>query len=198
MSRAIGPYLDAAGMMGRRVAELHLALASDSHDPEFAPESYTSLYQRSAYQSMRNLQGSVMRQLNAHVDGLPEQLREPVRRLAAYQSGINACFEEFLKQRITVVRMRTHGDLHLGQVLSTGNDFVIIDFEGEPALSLPERRRKRSALRDVAGMLRSFSYAVFAARVAQNERAPMTSADRERMTAWARLWQTWSSWAFLR
>ena len=78
------------------------------------------------------------------------------------------------------------------------NDFFIIDFEGEPALSLPERRRKRSALRDVAGMLRSFSYAVFAAPVAQNERAPMTPADRERMTAWTWLWQTWSSWAFLK
>ena len=118
-----------------------------------------------------------MRQLDAHVEGLPEQLREPVRRFAAYQSGINACFEEFLKQRITVVRMRTHGDLHLGQVLSTGNDFVVIDFEGEPALSLPERRRKRSALRDVAGMIRSFSYAAFAAMSEQIERGPLSAVD---------------------
>jgi maltose alpha-D-glucosyltransferase / alpha-amylase len=194
----LGPYLDAAGMMGRRVAELHLALASDSHDPEFAPESYTSLYQRSAYQSMRNLQGSVMRQLNINVERLPEPLREPVRRLAGCQSEINAYFEEFLKQRITVVRMRTHGDLHLGQLLNTGNDFLVIDFEGEPALSLPERRRKRSALRDVAGMVRSFSYAAFAAMNEQLEHGPLSAVDGERMALWARSWQIWASWSFLK
>src|ERR1700719_2659219 len=85
------------------------------------------------------------------------------------------CFQAFLKRRVGAVGMRTHGDLHLGQILNAGKDFFIIDFEGEPALSLPERRRKRSALRDVAGMLRSLSYAVFAARAAQNERAPMTA-----------------------
>src|SRR6202051_5071501 len=84
------------------------------------------------------------------------------------------------------------------QILNGGKDFVIIDFEGEPALSLPERKRKRSALRDVAGMLRSFSYAVLAAKAAQLERGPITALDSERMTAWARLWQTWSSWAFLK
>src|ERR1700692_936001 len=84
------------------------------------------------------------------------------------------------------------------QILNAGKDFFIIDFEGEPALSLPERRRKRSALRDVAGMLRSFSYVVFAARAAQTERGPMTATDRERMRGWGRLWQTWASWAFLK
>jgi maltose alpha-D-glucosyltransferase/alpha-amylase len=194
----LGPYLDAAGLIGRRVAELHLALISDSHDPEFAPEPYTNLYQRSAYQSMRNLQGTVMRQLDARLAALPKDVRRLAQRLPEYQARITNCFEAFLKRRVTAVRMRTHGDLHLGQILNAGNDFFIIDFEGEPALSLPERRRKRSALRDVAGMLRSFSYVVFTARAAQIERGPVTAMDSDRMTAWARLWQTWSSWAFLK
>jgi maltose alpha-D-glucosyltransferase/alpha-amylase len=194
----LGPYLEAASLIGRRVAELHLALISDTRDPEFAPEPYTNLYQRSAYQSMRNLQGAVMRQLVARLAGLPQDVRKLAERLPGYQGRITDCFQAFLKRRVGAVRMRTHGDLHLGQILNAGKDFFIIDFEGEPALSLPERRRKRSALRDVAGMLRSFSYAVFAARATQNERAPMTPADSERITAWARLWQTWSSWAFLR
>ena len=194
----LGPYLEAASLIGRRVAELHLALISDTRDPEFAPEPYTNLYQRSAYQSMRNLQGAVMRQLVARLAGLPQDVRKLAERLPGYQGRITDCFQAFLKRRVGAVRMRTHGDLHLGQILNAGKDFFIIDFEGEPALSLPERRRKRSALRDVAGMLRSFSYAVFAARAAQNERAPMTATDSDRMTAWARLWQTWSSWAFLK
>jgi len=194
----IGPYLDAAALMGRRVAELHLALISDSQDREFASEPYTILYQRSAYQSMRNLQGAVMRQLDAHLVALPKDVRRLAERLPAYQARIAGCFDDFLKRRITGVRMRTHGDLHLGQMLNAGNDFVIIDFEGEPALSLPERRRKRSALRDVAGMLRSFSYAVFASKKVQIERGPISAMDDGRMTAWARLWQTWSSWAFLK
>jgi maltose alpha-D-glucosyltransferase/alpha-amylase len=194
----LGPYLEAASLIGRRVAELHLALISDTRDPEFAPEPYTNLYQRSAYQSMRNLQGAVMRQLVARLTGLPQDVRKLAERLPGYQGRITDCFQAFLKRRVGAVRMRTHGDLHLGQILNAGKDFFIIDFEGEPALSLPERRRKRSALRDVAGMLRSFSYAVFAARAAQDERAPMTATDSDRMTAWARLWQTWSSWAFLK
>ncbi len=194
----LGPYLETASLIGRRVAELHLALISDTHDPEFAPEPYTNLYQRSAYQSMRNLQGAVMRQLAGRLAALPQDIRKLAERLPGYQTRITECFQAFLKRRVAAVRMRTHGDLHLGQILNAGKDFFIIDFEGEPALSLPERRRKRSALRDVAGMLRSFSYAVFAARATQNERAPMTLADNDRMTAWARLWQTWSSWAFLK
>jgi maltose alpha-D-glucosyltransferase / alpha-amylase len=194
----IGPYLEAARLMGRRVAELHLALSSDSANPDFAPEPYSNLYQRSAYQSMRNLQGAVMRQLDSRLAALPKELRKLANRLPAYQARITACFEAFLKRRVTAVRMRTHGDLHLGQILNAGKDFVIIDFEGEPAHSLAERRRKRSALRDVAGMLRSFSYAVYAAKAAQIERGSMTQIDISRLTAWARLWQTWSSWAFLK
>jgi maltose alpha-D-glucosyltransferase / alpha-amylase len=194
----MGPYLEAAGLMGRRTAELHHALVSNSQDAQFAPEPYTALYQRSAYQSMRNLQGAVMRQLNARLPALPEDVRKLAQRLPGYQSQISAFFEVFLKRRMTIVRLRTHGDLHLGQILNTGKDFVIIDFEGEPALSLPERRRKRSALRDVAGMLRSFSYAVFSAKTSQIDRGSLSVMDRERMAAWAMVWQTWSSWSYLK
>ena len=193
----LGPYLEAAGLMGRRVAELHLALISDADAADFAPEPYTALYQRSAYQSMRNLQSAVMRQLNARLAVLPKDIRKLAQRLPDHQASITGCFEAFLKHRVTAARMRTHGDLHLGQLLNAGKDFVIIDFEGEPALSLPERKRKRSALRDVAGMLRSFSYAAFAAKAALSQRDPMSAMDGQ-MSAWARLWQAWSSWAFFK
>jgi maltose alpha-D-glucosyltransferase / alpha-amylase len=139
-----------------------------------------------------------MRQVEGRLSALPKEVRKLASRLPAYQERITACFETFLKRRITAARMRTHGDLHLGQILNAGNDFVIIDFEGEPALSLAERRRKRCALRDVAGMLRSFSYAIFSAMAVHVERDPMSAIDGDRLAAWARLWQTWSSWAFLK
>ena len=97
------------------------------------------------------------------------------------------------------MRIRCHGDLHLGQVLFTGRDFVIIDFEGEPARSLSERRVKRSPLRDVAGMLRSFHYATFTALLDQSARGlvePESEAARE-LELWGRAWNDAVSSAFL-
>ena len=102
------------------------------------------------------------------------------------------------------LRTRVHGDYHLGQVLYTGGDFVIIDFEGEPGRPLAERRQKRSPLFDVAGMLRSFSYAASGSLIrraerggAGPERGATDPADAERLARWARAWTAWVSAAFL-
>lgn len=193
-----GAYLEAARLIGRRVAELHLALTSEKNDLDFAPEPYTGLYQRSTYQSMRNLEGQVFRQVVSRLATMPKEVRAVAQRFLNYRARISACFEAILKTRITVVRMRCHGDLHLGQFLYTGKDFVIIDFEGEPARSLADRRRKRSALRDVAGMLRSFHYAACTTLLQQRDTGAPVAIDFQKMSRWARLWQTWSSWAFLK
>jgi maltose alpha-D-glucosyltransferase/alpha-amylase len=96
------------------------------------------------------------------------------------------------------LRIRTHGDYHLGQVLYTGNNFVIIDFEGEPARSLGERRIKRSALRDVAGMLRSFEYAAYTALFGSVERGLLSEEEASRLQPWARFWSQWVGSSFLR
>jgi maltose alpha-D-glucosyltransferase/alpha-amylase len=101
------------------------------------------------------------------------------------------------KQKIAAVRIRCHGDYHLGQVLYTGNDFVIIDFEGEPARSLSERRLKRSPLRDVAGMLRSFHYAAHSAVLKQMPLLPKPEDDQPLLQHWAQYWYTWVSVEFL-
>jgi maltose alpha-D-glucosyltransferase/alpha-amylase len=92
-------------------------------------------------------------------------------------------------------RIRIHGDYHLGQVLRSRGDYVILDFEGEPARTLAERRAKQSPLKDVAGMLRSFSYAAYAGLNAFAQRRP---DDAKNLEPWARLWQNAVSTAFLR
>jgi len=99
-----------------------------------------------------------------------------------------------IERKIAAVRLRCHGDFHLGQVLFTGKDFVIVDFEGEPARTLGERRIKRSPLRDVAGMLRSFDYAAIVGLRTNGHRPDDVIA----LAPWTRLWNLWVSVAFLR
>ena len=188
MVHYVGAYLDAARLLGQRIAELHLTLLEDDLDPSFTPEPFTTLYQRSVYQSMRNLLGQVMRTLSSRLSVLPDVLRAQAQAIFANQNQIVARFDAFLKRRLTVVRMRTHGDLHLGQVLYTGKDFVIIDFEGEPARPLSERRRKRGALRDVAGMIRSFHYAAYTALIEQFRMGALGKVEFSVMEPWAKIW----------
>ncbi|MBI4702937.1 MAG: maltose alpha-D-glucosyltransferase [Deltaproteobacteria bacterium] len=195
--RMIGAYLGAARLLGRRTAELHLALAAETEDPAFLPEPYSALHGRSLYQSMRNLAGQTLRLLRRQLARLPEGQRRPARALLRQEAEITRRFDAFLHQPIAVPRIRCHGDLHLGQVLHTGKDFVIIDFEGEPARALADRRRKRSCLVDVAGMLRSFHYAARSGLREAVERGLVTRRTHEAAARWADLWQIWVSWAFL-
>ena len=148
----IGAYIEIARMLGQRTAELHHALASDREDPNFAPEPFTPFYQRATFQSMRNLTEQTFRLLRNRQAFVPEGSRKALDRLLAHPESIASRFDNFLKCKMTALRIRAHGDLHLGQVLYTGKDFVIIDFEGEPARPLSDRRRKRTAIRDVSGV----------------------------------------------
>ncbi|MDR3403746.1 MAG: maltose alpha-D-glucosyltransferase [Chthoniobacter sp.] len=175
-------YRERARQLGQRTAEMHHALASAEDRPEFAPEQYSTLYQRSLYQGMRGSTGQVLRQLKRQLSRLPEEARADAAGLLASHAPVLKVFARLMDHRIDVSRIRIHGDFHLGQVLNTGKDFVIIDFEGEPRLPLSERRLKRCALRDVAGMLRSFDYA--ATTALRNERAD----DVQKLAPWARAW----------
>jgi len=193
-----GDYLAAAGLLGRRVAELHLALLKGTDDPEFMPEPWSAQERRAAHASMLDLLSTVFDLLTNRLASLPDDLRAQAEAVLAGRPRVAARFDEFFKRQPQMLRMRCHGDLHLGQVLYTGKDFVIIDFEGEPARPLSERRCKRTALHDVAGMLRSFHYAAIAAVLEQRRGSLPDHAEAAATTRWASFWQTWSSWAFLR
>jgi len=193
-SKVIGGYLDSARLLGRRTAELHAALASDPDDPAFAPERITALDQRSIYQSLSGLSMRATDLLRTQLNKLPADARDEGRKVLELESRITHILKSFLARRLNTTRIRVHGDYHLGQVLYTGHDFVIIDFEGEPTRSLYERRLKRLAMRDVAGMLRSFSYASQAAL--RSEHAP--AGRLAELHSWSRFWADSVSAVFLK
>jgi maltose alpha-D-glucosyltransferase / alpha-amylase len=124
-------------------------------------------------------------------------VQELANRLLEQEPDVMARFRTIIEEKVNGFRIRVHGDLHLGQVLYTGNDFHITDFEGEPIRPLSERRLKRSPLRDVAGMLRSFHYAVHAALIEQQERSNIADDDRQELQRWADCWYAYVSAAYL-
>ena len=187
-------YLAAAELLGQRTAEMHLALASDASDPAFAPEPFTMESQQALEQSMTGLLVRVFALLRDKCKYLPVEWRGKAEELARHEDAIAARFNTALRQPIRAMRTRIHGDYHLGQVLRTETDFVIIDFEGEPARSIEERRVKRSPLQDVAGMLRSFHYAAFAPLLGEDR---IQGVDLVRMSEWADAWNGWVSERFL-
>jgi maltose alpha-D-glucosyltransferase/alpha-amylase len=172
---------------------MHAALASRDDVPAFAPEPFTPHYQRSIYQLMRTQTVQTLQLLRRKAKGNAD-----AEALLARESELQQRFRRVLEGRITGLRIRTHGDYHLGQLLRTGNDFVIIDFEGEPSRPLSERRIKRSALRDVAGMLRSFHYAPYAVVHGQSQGSVIRGEDIAALESGARFWHRAVSEAFLR
>jgi maltose alpha-D-glucosyltransferase/alpha-amylase len=192
----VGPYLELARLLGTRTAQLHVALSGNPADPEFAPEKMTSFYIRSIYQTMQTSRSLTFELLRSRLSSLPAELRPLAQQVLGSESAIDQRYRRLLGRSYSAQRIRIHGDYHLGQVLWTGKDFVVIDFEGEPLRSISDRRIKRSPLRDVAGMLRSFGYAAHAARRQYAAVDPAGSTGDLLATA-SQLWLTWVSRAFL-
>jgi maltose alpha-D-glucosyltransferase/alpha-amylase len=189
-----GVYPEKARLLAQRTAELHLALASVKDDPLFAPEPFNAMAQRSVYQSMRALLRRNFDSLKTKLKDLPEQLRAEAKEVLGSEKDVLAREKRLLDRKTNATKIRIHGDYHLGQLLSTGKDFVILDFEGEPARPMSERKLKRSALRDVAGMMRSFQYAAYSALW----QPAMRTEDVPFLERWADIWYRQMSSIFLR
>jgi maltose alpha-D-glucosyltransferase/alpha-amylase len=189
-----GVHLVSVRLLGQRTAEMHLALAADPDSPEFSPEPFTLQHQRSVYQSIRSEVKLTTTLLNRVLPQLEEYPRRLADQVLARASELVSFHDYLLREPIDIAKIRIHGDYHLGQVLSTGKDYMILDFEGEPARALGERRLKRSALIDVAGMLRSFHYA---AHYGLLESRTVRPQDREMLDGYADLWAMRANQVFL-
>ncbi len=190
----IGVALDAAAVLGKRTAEMHLALASSKTNEAFSPEPISANY-------LETLQTAINAQAMHAYDLLKKTmsgLADDTVELAAFLlSRRTRTLDGLWVSNLGAVdgqRIRIHGDYHLGQVLRVKTDFVILDFEGEPARPLEARRAKHSPLKDVAGMLRSFNYAAWAELMKYASRRP---EDQARLGPWARLWDQSVSAEFL-
>ncbi len=191
----LGICLDAATTLGRRTAEMHLALASGTNNPDFTPEPLGRNSLTELAGQMEENAGAVFSRLKQAIPRLPDDSTEAAALLLSRRTQVLSHFRCLHDLKIDAQRIRIHGDYHLGQVLSVKNDFVILDFEGEPTRPLQERRAKDSALKDVAGMLRSYSYAAQAGLMNYAARRPESVAS---LAGWGRFWEQSVSASFLR
>lgn len=190
-----GLHLEMALLLGRRTAEMHLALTADTTDNNWKMEEFSTLYQRSVFQSMRALVRKNFQKLATNLQVLPEDIQRRAAQILASEKEVISCLHKITGSRLSAMKSRIHGDLHLGQALFTGKDFVFIDFEGEPMFSLNERRLKRSPLRDVAGMIHSLHFAAMTTLVNHGASHP---DDIALLEPWLETWYIYVSGSYLK
>ncbi len=191
----VGGYLNSAATLGRRTAELHLALASEAATAEFGAGSMDRPALAALVEAIGRETDETLATLTGAMGTLADDAADAARRLIARRDDLLTRVEQMAAAVPDgLLTSRIHGDYHLGQVLVHEEDFTIVDFEGEPGRPIPERRRLQSPFKDVAGMVRSFHYATGAALLSKRSASPAAAAGVAR---WARWWQTWNTVSFL-
>jgi maltose alpha-D-glucosyltransferase / alpha-amylase len=194
MADAVGAYWTSIFLLGRRTADLHRALAGVS-DETFRPVPFDEGAVAALEGAMHEQAGRILERLSYEIGPLVGPAEAKAVRLLSVRTRLEDRLRAPAAPAALGLRMRTHGDYHMGQVLDVEGDFYIIDFEGEPSRSIEERRQRQSPLRDVGGMLRSFSYA---AQAGLRQFLHTHPGNEDLLQPWARAWDQWIGEVYLR
>ena len=195
----LGTRVDSVQQLGKRTAELHIALSSRPDIPEFAPEPFTDFYRHGLYHGMIGQVGRTFEALRTRAYSFKGAVQEETRALLERESEVRQQLHPLRDERIYSTRIRHHGNLNLSHLIFTGNDVMFLDFDGDPTRPMSERRIKRSALRDVASMLRSFDYISRAVMYGQVPGIQATKRESAPLLEkWGDAWRMWMGAIFLR
>ncbi|MGB8768591.1 MAG: maltose alpha-D-glucosyltransferase, partial [Candidatus Korobacteraceae bacterium] len=196
IAELLGNYLDSVRALAQRTAEMHLALSSRPDVPDFAPEPFTAFYQQSIYHGIVGQLNRSFDALRSRLRLLPENAQPNISEVLNREGDIRSQLLLLRDKRASCNRIRHHGDYQLPNVLYAGSDWVVTNFEGDPYRPLSERRIKRSALRDVATMLRSLHYVSHAALFGDVPGIVPRQDARHQLEKWAQTWYEWVSTIF--
>jgi maltose alpha-D-glucosyltransferase/alpha-amylase len=195
LNQLIGvPLFDKISLLARTTAKMHKSLASNKHLKDFKPSPFDTSHRNTFYLNVEFLIDEKLLLLEQNLDQLSAELKHSASILLNKKEEIKTFFKGILSENTSSKIIRIHGDYHLGQVLYTGDDFIILDFEGEPDKSADQRRLKYSPLKDVAGMMRSFSYAAYAVLYNKYNEQPTL---QQQLEPWAKEWYNYVGRIFL-
>jgi maltose alpha-D-glucosyltransferase / alpha-amylase len=189
-----GPSSEHAALLGKRIAQLHETLAQDSSKPSFHPEDFSLHYQRSLFSSMQSLVRESFQVIQKRMEKVEPEFHDSLKEWSGRKEEILTALRRIYAKKIDALKTRIHGNLHLDQVLMTGKDIAIHDFGGDPYRHFSERRLKRSPVRDIASMIRSFYYVAFETILATRQ---IPSEEKPKILAFAPLWGHYMSNFFL-